>query len=293
VLTHLNSAPRPPSRTIVLGAGGFIGGAIAATLRSENCNILPLTRADCDLLFPDAGAKLAELLQPDDALVVVSARAPVKSDAQLIENLQMMAAVTEALRAKPPIHVLYISSDAVYADSDSSLTESSPAAPASLHGVMHLAREVMLANAYTGPLCVLRPTLVYGPDDPHNGYGPNRFMRDARAGRPILLFGKGEERRDHILVDDVATLALNVLMRQSKGVLNAVTGDVVSFREIAEIVVALHPVAIESAPRTMPMPHRGYRPFDAAACHAAFPDFCATPIEQGLAGMRQRLTAAV
>jgi nucleoside-diphosphate-sugar epimerase len=40
--------------------------------------------------------------------------------------------------------------------------------------------------------------------DPHNGYGPNRFRRLAAAGQEIVLFGGGEERRDHVLVDDVA-----------------------------------------------------------------------------------------
>ena len=26
-------------------------------------------------------------------------------------------------------------------------------------------------------LCIVRPTLVYGANDPHNGYGPNKFIR--------------------------------------------------------------------------------------------------------------------
>ncbi len=290
MLTHLHGDPRPPVRTVVLGAGGFIGGAIAARLRSAGCDVLALTRADCDLLAPDAGEKLAGLLRSDDAVVVVSARAPVKSDEQLIENLRMMAAVTAALRAKPPRHVLYVSSDAVYADSEEPLTESSPAVPTSLHGVMHLAREVMLSNAFGGPLCILRPTLVYGASDPHNGYGPNRFLREARAGKPILLFGEGEERRDHILVDDVASLAVQALMRRSQGTLNAVTGDVVSFREIAELVSSLVPAEIKSAPRTMPMPHRGYRPFDTTARRAAFPEFRCVSIRDGLARMHQSLS---
>ena len=38
----------------------------------------------------------------------------------------------------------------------------------------------MLANAWHGSLCFLRPTLIYGSKDPHNGYGPNRFMRQAK-----------------------------------------------------------------------------------------------------------------
>jgi enamine deaminase RidA (YjgF/YER057c/UK114 family) len=32
-------------------------------------------------------------------------------------------------------------------------------------------------------------TAVYGPEDTHNGYGPNRFMRLAQAVEQISLFG--------------------------------------------------------------------------------------------------------
>ena len=29
-------------------------------------------------------------------------------------------------------------------------------------------------------LCILRPSLLYGFDDTHNGYGPNKFYRDIK-----------------------------------------------------------------------------------------------------------------
>ena len=80
---------------------------------------------------------------------------------------------------------------------------------------------------------MLRPTLIYGAGDPHNGYGPNRFRRQAAKGEPITLFGEGEEKRDHVAVEDVARLAVRMLMHRSTGVLNAVTGSSTSFRDIA------------------------------------------------------------
>src|SRR5258708_20458707 len=71
-----------------------------------------------------------------------------------------------------------------------------------MHGIMHLARELMLNATVKAPLAVVRSTLIYGEGDPHNGYGPNRFRRLAAAGQEIVLFGEGEERRDHVLIDD-------------------------------------------------------------------------------------------
>src|SRR3546814_7607425 len=96
---------------------------------------------------------------------------------------------------------------------------------------MHLAREQSLEQMVEGPWGTLRPTLIYGARDPHNGYGPNRFLRQARSGEDILLFGDGEERRDHVAVEDVAELAVRMLSRRSSGALNAATGEVASFRD--------------------------------------------------------------
>jgi nucleoside-diphosphate-sugar epimerase len=150
---------------------------------------------------------------------------------------------------------------------------------------MHLAREVMLKSVVKAPLAVLRPSLLYGAADPHNGYGPNRFRRLAAAGQEIVLFGDGEERRDHVLIDDVAELITRTLVHRSAGTLNVATGDVHSFRDIAERTVAMAqtPVAVRGTPRVGAMPHNGYRPFDPAATRQAFPDFRYTPLADGLA----------
>ena len=165
------------------------------------------------------------------------------------------------------------------------LTEGSSTAPDNLHGVMHLAREVMFKSEIKAPLAILRPSLLYGARDPHNGYGPNRFRRLANRGGPIVLFGEGEERRDHVLIEDVAEIATRVLHRHSVGVLNIATGQVASFREIAETVVHLagKSVPVKGSPRSGPMPHNGYRAFDITACHTAFPDFSYCALPDGLA----------
>ena len=75
-------------------------------------------------------------------------------------------------------------------------------------------------------------------EDPHNGYGPNRFRRLAAKGEAITLFGEGEEKRDHVHIDDVAALVSATLHQRSTGTLNIATGKSTSFREVAEMVVA-------------------------------------------------------
>jgi UDP-glucose 4-epimerase len=286
MLQHSHEKPIAPKRVVVMGSGGFVGGAILRHLQVRGIPVLPLTRREVDLLSADAASQLAGYLQPDDVFVAVSAIAPVKNAEMLKDNISMIAAMADALKRRPVIQVLNIGSDAIYADSDTPLHEASITAPGSLHGSMHLVRDIMLSEAAgAAAYAALRPTLIYGADDPHNGYGPNRFRRLAGEGRDIVLFGAGEERRDHVLVDDVAELAVRMILHRSRGVLNAATGSLISFRKAAEIIVTLHgnPVAIVETRRSGPMPHNGYRPFDPAATAKAFPDFTYVKPEDGFA----------
>jgi nucleoside-diphosphate-sugar epimerase len=284
MLTHLHPLPIIPTRVVILGAGGFVSSAAQRRLEALKVPVMGLTKAMLDLTHQDAGMQLAKLLFPNDALLFVAAKAPVKSEAMLIENLRIGESVCEALKQTPVNHVVYISSDAVYADSEVPLTEHSCAQPGSLHGVMHLAREVMLTNAWHGPLCFLRPTLIYGKEDPHNGYGPNRFLRLAAKGEEIVLFGEGEERRDHVWVEDVAEIVSRVLLKRSTGILNIATGIVVSFREIVEQIAQLsaRPPKIKNTPRIGSIPHNGYRAFNNISSYSAFPNFQYLPLDEGL-----------
>ena len=283
-MKHRNRQPEAPRRVVVLGASGFIGGAINARLTAEGIDTVPLGRSDVDLIAPDAERRLRSILQPSDVLVVVSAVAPAKSVRMLIENLRMLEPVCEVLTGCALSQVVYISSDAVYADDSNPVREDSRSEPSTIHGMMHAAREMMLRSSTAAPLAILRPTLVYGPEDPHNGYGPNRFLRQVEKGEAIAVFGEGEEQRDHVFVGDVARLAWLSIAHRSEGIINVATGAAVSFRQVAEMVAALHGtgIPIASVPRPGPRPHLLHRFFDITGCYKSFPQFSFTPLKSGL-----------
>jgi nucleoside-diphosphate-sugar epimerase len=269
MLTHLYLQPAGQGKALVLGAG-FVGGEVARRLAKKGWEVTTSRSYDLDLTSERADEKLTGLLRPGETLVFVSAKAPVKNAEMLVANLRMAQAVLGACGRVPPGHLVYVSSDAVYADEPRPLSESTPAAPGSLHGVMHLARELMLQTLGI-PLAVVRPTLIYGEGDPHNGYGPNQFLRLAREKKPIVLFGGGEERRDHVYIGDVGEIIARVVVHRSTGTVNAVSGQVHSFREIADRVGRVAGVPVHTSPRRGPMPHGGFRPFDLGALEAAFP----------------------
>lgn len=284
MLVHLNAKDTKPNRVVIIGANGFVGGSILEKLTEKGIETCALTREHVDLLAEGAGKELSNLLRKDDHVVMASAVAPVKDVNMLQQNIRIIGSLAEAISRRPVSFILNISSDAIYSDSNEPLSEISCSSPSSLHGVMHLCREIMLRDACKDtPFCSLRPTLIYGVNDPHNGYGPNQFRRLAEQGQDIVLFGNGEELRDHVYVGDVAELASRILARSSTGTLNAATGQVISFDECAKELISIYKSnsKILNQPRQMPMPHNGYRAFDTTATKLSFPDFHYTSPKDG------------
>ncbi|MGI8792797.1 MAG: NAD-dependent epimerase/dehydratase family protein [Acidimicrobiales bacterium] len=279
-LEHRHVDARPSARVAVIGARGFVGSAVTARLRTAAVAVVAIGSDDVDLLAPGSDARLRTRLDGCDAAVFVSAIAPAKALTTVIDNLHMVEAAAAALDDGSR-HVIYISSDAVYADDVAMVTDATATAPTSLHGAMHLTREIALRHLLGDRLCVLRPTLLYGVDDPHNGYGPNRFLRQAEAGEEIRLFGDGEERRDHVHVDDLARVVHTALGRRSFGVLDVATGQSTSFSDVAHLAVAVAGanVAVVGTPRQNPITHRY---FDIAPRLGAYPDLAMTGLEDGL-----------
>jgi UDP-glucose 4-epimerase len=286
MLDHLYVRPANPARVVIVGAGGFVGGTIQKQLDANGIKTVPLGRKDLDLLVDGASAKLKGLLRPTDSVVMVSAIAPAKTVPMLMQNLRMAETVCAVLADIEIAHLVYISSDAVYVDDANPVTEHSVCAPSTIHGMMHATRELMLKSSTKAPVAMLRPTLIYGATDPHNGYGPNRFRRQAAKGETIAIFGEGEERRDHVLVDDVAKITALVLTHRSVGALNVVTGVSTSFNEIALTIAKQYGVRVASQPRQGPRPHLLHRFFDITNCLKSFPTFHYTPLAEGLEMVR-------
>lgn len=270
-------------RLVVVGSSGFVGCAVLRASTSLGIDSLGINRAKIDLSTRNAEQELAALLRKDDAVIFCAAEAPCKSLESLERNLNMVTCFIRAITQQSVRYLINVSSDAVYQDSTTPLIESSPTAPNNWHGAMHSAREALL-NATGVPTMHLRPTLIYGSGDPHNGYGPNQFLSHARRGTNIELFGDGEERRDHVHIADVAAAAVEVVRIGATGSLNIASGETRSFREIAERVVELSPAEIHiiTKPRNGPMPHGGYRPISIDKCSSLLPQYSPIPVMRGI-----------
>ena len=277
-------------RVVVVGAHGFIGKSVCEQLQSQGIPVEALGRSQVDLTQTGAGQTLSRLLQPGDTVVILSAITPDKGKTRLdfLNNLRIVMAVCEAFGQVPPAHVVYLSSDAVYSFDTPLINERSLAAPADLYGAMHRSRELLMESLQV-PLWVVRPTIIYGANDTHNSYGPNRFIRQALQDKCITLFGEGEETRSHIAVEDVASLLVRGIQKQQKGLTNAVTEPSYSFREIADLIAGLmpFPIKVQTQPRKTPITHRH---FDTGALIKDFSDWEPVDLKKGLSGMLEKLT---
>ena len=249
------------NRAVILGSGSFIASEVIRLFKKNKINFLPVNRKKVDLNKDNSVRKLSKIIKINDSVIFISAVAPVKNFKMLRENLNICKNVFKVLNKKKINYLLYVSSDAVYSDSKKKLTERSETNPDNLHGFMHLMRENML-KLLNVKLCIVRPTLIYGTNDPHNGYGPNQFIRLAQSKKNIILFGKGEEKRDHVNIQDVGATIYYLLNKKHVGVTNIVSGKVYSFFKIAEKIKKIYNIKIKYIKRNGPMPHNGYRAFD-------------------------------
>ena len=284
IFNNLNLEHSKPKRVVILGSNGFIAKNLISDLEKNNIEIIKIPKEKIDLTQDNANERLSSLLSKNDVVVFTSAKAPVKEIDTLIKNLKMAKSLCNCISNKQISHLIYISSDAVYKDSKLKLNELSCAEPSTLHGVMHLSREIMIKNYWKGPLCIVRPTMIYGIGDPHNGYGPNSFLKLAKKNQNINLFGKGEELRDHVYIKDVANILKEIILYKTVGVLNIASGNLISFNEIADLVVeSLNSNSkIIYNQRIVPMPHNGYRPFDISIYKKFFNKYKFNTIENWL-----------
>lgn len=250
---------------VVIGSKGFIGNAVFKSLLN-NCRhqVIGVSRENFDLTCKISIKKLTRLIKEDDVIIFCAAEAPVKNLDMFTNNIIMINELLQHLKSINIKNFVYVSSDAVYSDSMNLINENSETNPDNLHGIMHLTREKVLLNTFPKKHLIVRPTLIYGYEDPHQGYGPNKFINTSIDNNKIELFGKGEELRDHISIDDVTNLLVNLILENKTGIFNLVSGGLFSFYHIAETISKYANkrginVDIIYKERTTAIPHNGYR----------------------------------
>jgi UDP-glucose 4-epimerase len=155
--------------------------------------------------------------------------------------------VLEYARATGVRKVVLASSAAVYGDvAELPVDEAAPCRPVSPYGIDKLASERAVdyyATVHGVPGAVLRFFNVYGPrQDPSSPYSGviSIFSDRARAGRPLTIYGDGQQTRDFVYVGDVVQAIAAALDYEGAFLLaNVGTGHETSVLDLARAIVEL------------------------------------------------------
>ena len=254
-------------KALVTGVAGFIGSQLAERLLSEGLEVLGI---DCftdyypratkernlDGLRGRAGFRLVEarlqdldlgpLLDGASQVYHLAAQAGVRSswgrdfacytENNVLATQRLLEAAVAAGRPK----LVYASSSSVYGDSPTlPLREDGRCQPVSPYGVTKLAAEhlALLYHRNHGlDTTSLRFFTVYGPRQrPDMAF--HRFLRAARDGGPVTVFGDGLQTRDFTYVDDIVAAARAAALSGRAGsVYNVGGGERVALNDVLGMV---------------------------------------------------------
>lgn len=254
-------------KVIVTGAAGFIGSHLADSLLADGHEV---TGIDCFTDYYPRAAKeenlrgprgqaafrfvegrlqdlpLEDLLKGADVVYHLAAQAGVRASwgrdfAQYTDHnvLASQRLLEAALGAGRP-RVIYASSSSVYGDVETlPLREDTHCRPVSPYGVTKLAAE-HLAGLYHKnhglPTVSLRFFTVYGPRQrPDMAF--HRFLRAARDGESIRVYGDGTQTRDFTFVEDIlAALRAAAVSGRPGSVYNVGGGERLALLEVLRII---------------------------------------------------------
>jgi len=169
-------------------------------------------------------------------------------------NVEASQMLLEACVGAPLQRFVYASSSSVYGDNASiPMKEDALPQPVSPYGVTKLAAEQLCYLYHVNhavPTASLRYFTVYGPRQrPDMGF--HRFIRAAIDGRPITLYGDGEQTRDFTFVKDAVAATIAAGERGVNGrAYNVGGGSRVSINHVFDIIgrVAGRPLDIRREP---------------------------------------------
>ena len=248
---------------LVTGAAGFLGSYLANRLTREGHQVRALddlSAGDPDRLNPEVlftrgdvtdRPKLWTLLQDVDCVYHLAAKVSVPESVSYpreynIINVGGTVSVMEAMRDVGVKRVVFTSSGSVYGDqNDQPLTETTPPNPGSPYAVSKLAAEhyVRTIGALWGIETVsLRVFNAYGPGQPQPAAHPPvipHFLRQTVRGGSLVIYGRGEQTRDFVHVNDVveAMVAAATAPTVDRLMINVGSGVETSIKDLAQFVI--------------------------------------------------------
>lgn len=278
-------------RILILGNTGFIGSHIEKKLRQffPDKEIIGQSVRHIDLTEEESIKKLEKVLSPETAVVMCAAIKKQLGDnlSTFQKNIKIVINVCQALQHSTVARFIYFSSAAVYGEDvqNTTLTEETPVAPISYYGIAKYISECLLLKVFQElgkeKIVILRPAVVYGPDEPGKFYGPSGFVKSVLCQEPITLWGDGNEYREFIFIDDVVNIVINLIFHNYSGIINVASGRSYTFQEILDIIERFLSLKLNINSRLRTKPRVDHR-FNNALLKRLCPRVSFTSLEEGI-----------
>ncbi len=254
-------------KVVVTGVAGFIGSHLAESLAADGHDV---TGVDCFTDYYPRPVKesnlarlrecsqfrlvearlqdmdLARLLDGAEHVYHLAAQAGVRAswgrefglytDHNVLATQRLLEAAVVAGRPK----VVYASSSSVYGDAPTlPFREDGPCQPVSPYGVTKLAAEhlaVLYHRNHGLPTVSLRFFTVYGPRQrPDMAF--HKFLKSARDGTELPVFGDGRQTRDFTYVADIVAAVRSAPLSGRPGsVYNVGGGERIALNEVLRLI---------------------------------------------------------
>jgi len=232
-------------RVFVGGATGFIGSAVARSLKRRGHHVVGSARNDASAQqLKAAGVEPVQAELSDAASYARAARnadaviqASSTSDAHSADDEPRVASAVLAAIAGTEKTFILTSGVWVYGPTgDTPATEETPPRPFSMVAWRPAMEQAVLHAAKSRGI-VIRPGWVYG----RGGGTAGVWADSAKAQRRVAVPGDGKTRWSPVHVDDLAELyALALEMAPAGGLYNGTSGEVITTAEVGRIIARRH-----------------------------------------------------
>lgn len=233
---------RSPRKIGLVGGSGFIGRYFQE-MYADKAELIEVSRKNGAVSVYSA-EQLQKALHGCDSVVVLAAKKVSPNEKQTFslyaDNLKTLENTLLACMKLGIKNIVYLSSRCVYSNLQSSpISENGEISPINYYGISKYAGELLCEyyNRNFGTnIKILRLSQVIGNDK--NGYLASIYMENAKAGKPLLVYGDSVGRRDYIYVKDACRAIWLALQKYVLcGVFNIGSGIGTTNAELAGAVI--------------------------------------------------------
>ena len=256
-------------KVIVTGANGLLGSAICGELeKSDNINIIRLTRKECDLLDKNQTNSFFESIKPDWVFHCAGKVGGIGANKAypvgfLIDNSTIQINVFQAAHNVSVERLIFFASNAVYPENikrsikETDILTGRPEETVRPYALAKLAGIELCASynkQYGANYLSLIPVNLYGPKDnfhPQNSHVLPALIRKFHEAmvsgkKEVDIWGSGNQRREFMCSIDLAKIACEVmrfdddkfsnLCNTYPPLINVGVDTDISIKELAELI---------------------------------------------------------